>query len=310
MEHYKKIESKIEDIMHQAFSIDAPDLAPVSKRQPKKLVHSIKMGPGRPRPSGFPYCPVRHVYKDLTHKDAQLNLKSSFYLSVGAAAHLSLQRFVALTGHCLGNYGCPKCGLLEIRKSPWCPKCSTLTHPVECEYHEIEAQHAAVYAHIDGLFDLGEDLGLWVVDYKTASLAVRNSDMLPYMKNQHQCSAYVPIVERKLKRKVAGFALVYVPRDNPTKYAVHAVPMTDRMKDRSTRRTLKYSQQAEVAHAYIKSKTRSVEALKLVIDQRLCKNRAACDRHEQSSCVLAPVCVPAHPDPNNEKLIHFFTKEI
>lgn len=309
--NYKKIESKIEDIMHQAFSIDAPDLAPVSKKQPKKLTQSIQMGPGRPRPSGFPYCPVRHVYKDLTYKDAQLNLKSSFYLSVGTAAHLSLQRFVALTGHCWGNYGCPKCGLLEIRKSPWCPKCSTETQKVECEYHEIEAQHAAVYAHIDGLLDLG-DLGLWVTDYKTTSLAMRNSGMLPYMKNQHQCSAYVPIVERLLGRPIAGFALIYVPRDNPTKYTVHAVPMTPSMKDRATRRTLTYSKQAEVAHAYVKSasKNPSVELLKKVIGLRLCTDRAACDHHDQSSCVLAPICVPAHPDPNNEKLIHFFTKEI
>jgi hypothetical protein len=86
--------------------------------------------------------------------------------------------------------------------------------------------------------------------------------------------------------------------------------MTDRMKEKATRRILTYSRQAEIAHSYVTSKSRPVELLKKVIDQRLCQDRAACDRHEQSSCVLAPICVPAKPDAHHEKLIHFFTKEI
>ena len=307
MEHYKKIESKICDIFNTALEIEAPEKAPLSKK-PKKLASKITMGPGRPRPSGFPYCPVKHVYKDLTHGSETLSLRSAYYLSVGTAAHLVFQRFVALTGSVWGNYGCPKCGTFEIRKSPYCPKCSTSKIKVECEYHELEASYGAVYAHADALFDLGDD-GLWIGDYKTSSLAVRGSDMLPYLKNQYQCAAYVPIFERTLNRKINGFALIYVPRDNPKKFEVHAVPMSDRMKEKSVARTLLYSKQAALADSYVKNKSRPVETLNKIIEQKLCTDHATCAKYEQTGCSLAPVCLPAKPD-SNRKLIHFLTKEI
>ena len=293
-----KIEKKIGSIMRKAFELVVVGRQPVAKKSKKsKPKFQHRMGPGRPRPSGFPYCPIRHVYKDLVEE--QVDLESDFYTSVGSAAHVALQRFMGLTGHMIGDYGCPVCGHSSIRKDPYCPVCAESGKRVECEYRELEGIYSEVYAHGDGILDLGK-YGLWVIDYKTTATRMLNSELLPYLKNQYQCAAYVPIFERVLQRPIAGFALIYVARDKPKRFKVFAQPMGPKSKQQSLERSLDYSKQALLAHKYSTEPSKAL--LKEIVALKPCTSWEVHTELGHASCVLASQCMRVKPD-NDRKLI-------
>ncbi len=293
------VKNRINSIFAEAFKIEAPERAPVSLKQPAKHQHT--MGPGRPRPSGFPYCPVRHIYKDLVEGQETTSLEDTYYKAMGTTAHLVFQRFMALTGHCIGNYGCPRCGHFHVSRDPYCPRCRPKYGLVECEYHELEAKKGEVFAHIDGLLDLDE-LGKWVIDYKTTALRMKGSALLPYMKNQHQGSAYVPILEENLSIKIEGFALIYVPRDAPIKFETYVVPMSDRKKELALGRIKTYTRQSRLADKY--SKNLDPELLHKIVRDKPCKDWSDAEKLHHLDCPIIANCLSAHKQ-SNEKVIKF-----
>lgn len=295
-QYIAQVEDALGTVFHLATEIEAPDKAPKCPVKHKKW-SALRMGPGRPRPSGFPYCPLVHLHKDATKDLKTTTLNSSFYLSVGTAVHETLQRFLGLTGYVWGNYGCPKCKKFHVSTDPFCPYCAAKGKgKIECQYHELEHEYGNIVAHIDGLVDLGP-LGLWVIDYKTIAKMklvhppTAEHMTLPYMKNQHQCAAYVPVIEQLMQRPIAGFALIYVSRDTPDSRRVYAVPMPKRKKKLAIGRLNQYSQEADVAHSYIKRRDPII--LKQLIDNRCCKSTADNERLDHMGCSLKQLCLPA-----------------
>ncbi len=173
------------------------------------------------RPSSFPYCGVRKVldwpkaYAEggLSH----MNSSMLFYVTVGTAFHNVFQEVLGKHGKLLGNWVCPKCS--SVKRESFYSRCKKCDIPRE--YHELEVLfRKTLIGHLDGLFYDEKTETWWVIDYKSTSS--RNvwkhrkyGDVFPYGTNKAQIRSYVPLIEKQLGKRISGYMLVYLPRDNP-----------------------------------------------------------------------------------------------
>ena len=175
------------------------------------------------RPSSLPYCGLRRFLtmaeKGLS-EERHMNAESLYYTSTGSSIHTVFQKVLGRGGKILGNWKCPKCNYTrELKKYRVCPKCGT---SMTMHYKELELNHLAWRGHLDGLY-ISIDGEWWVIDYKTCKLYFiharhkSKSAWRPYVSYSEQQDHYVPLVERSLKIKIAGWMLVFLSRDEPFK---------------------------------------------------------------------------------------------
>jgi hypothetical protein len=173
------------------------------------------------RPSSFPYCGVRKVLDwpkacaegPLTHMSSSM----LFYVSVGTAFHNVFQEVLGKHGKLLGNWVCPTCR--SVKPASFYSRCKKCDVPRQ--YHELEVLFKnTLVGHLDGIF-FDEKTGTWwVVDYKSTSSRnvwkhKKYADVFPYKTNKAQIRSYVPLIEKQLGKRISGYMLVYLPRDNP-----------------------------------------------------------------------------------------------
>ena len=140
--------------------------------------------------------------------------------------------------------------------------------------------------------------GNWyVIDYKTCSVRIimmhraalrkGTKSMLPYGKNVHQISSYVPMIERKLKIKVSGWFLLYLARDRPKCFAIVGKAMSAEDKRQSLSRVAYYDSVYDRVE-----NCKSFSDVKWIIKNKPCKNREVYSEHFQGfkPCPLEAVC--------------------
>lgn len=189
------------------------------------------------RPSSLPYCGLRRFLTLATHgvvEERSVNAQSLYFTSTGSSIHTTFQKVLGRGGRLIGNWKCPKCKLDRLlKKYKVCPRCGT---SMTMDYRELELGHLAWKGHLDGLY-IAKNGELWVVDYKTCKLQFihqrqrAKTEWRPYVSYEEQQNHYVPLVERAIDRKIAGWMLVFLSRDDPFKQNfVYSRRMTDTKK--------------------------------------------------------------------------------
>lgn len=138
-------------------------------------------------------------------------------------------------GQLYGNWKCKSCG--HVKKFSTYSRCKTCDEPRV--YDELEVKYRrTLVGHVDGLYYDEETKTYWVIDYKsTSSRQVwkhgQSGKVFPYRDNVAQIKAYVPLLEDEYGIKIAGYMLVYLPRDNPMDAKVVSIqPMSRKAKDK------------------------------------------------------------------------------
>lgn len=193
------------------------------------------------RPSTFPYCATQRFMdypealeaKGLTHMDASM----LFYVTVGHAFHAVFQEILGKNGKLIGDWRCPKCKSTKtFSLYSRCKACD-----VPRQYRELEVKYKkTLVGHIDGLYWDDATKTYWVIDYKSTSSRqiwwhAKKKSVFPYRDNVAQIKAYVPLLELEFDIKIAGYMLVYLPRDNPFKGKITCIKALSRKaKDKIT----------------------------------------------------------------------------
>lgn len=266
----------------------------------KKGLPELQPHPRRLRVSGLPYCGLKDAYLKMTnHVEPDSDAGMSYYCGVGTAAHEVFQRWLGTHGRIYGDWKCRnrKCRHVEhFSRKHRCPKCG---HEMKYEEFTVKAfKHLS--GHTDGLFR-SKDRRFWLIDYKTCSVRIIETQhkhgMLPYRKNVHQISAYVPLLERKLRIEIAGWMLIYIARDNPWCFTVLGETMSDAEKDATWQKLRRYDRQFDVV-----GNLETFEQVQWLAKHKLCKS------HEHyideikghQGCPLAPVCFSRQLQPTLE----------
>lgn len=176
------------------------------------------------RPSSFPYCGLRKFLENVDGPSAKRvqGFSSAYYTGVGHVVHSVFQKYLGRKKRMLGDWLCKPCNKW-YRHSIYtdCKECGGAT-----DYHEIEIKdERGLAGHLDGIFVEPVEAEIWPVDYKTTSMRdvdahAKSGKKFPHRFNVHQIIAYVVCIEYYLRVKVAGWMLVYLPRDNPFKKRV------------------------------------------------------------------------------------------
>lgn len=172
-------------------------------------------------PSSFPYCALRGAYARIT-READPVLERGFgfdyFLPVGTATHVALQRWLGRSGNMIGNWTCCcKRRYAFVVRPETCVRCGASD---SFEYHELGGVWGThTHWHCDGLFRM-KDGSYWVVDYKTTSdhsvtQHRARGDVFPYKENVAQVEAYIILVEDQYKIEVRGWIIPYITRSNP-----------------------------------------------------------------------------------------------
>jgi len=188
--------------------------------------------PPRLRPSGLPACSILALDKlidyNLEGKENR-NYMSDFFMRVGTEIHSILDKWCAHSDgvKVWGNW---KCSNAECGES-W--KHSTESTCQECNskgiYDEVEIEYRGMKGHMDCV--LVTNKGVVVVDYKTASSYKAAQDRFFKMGTPQyplQLFVYTYMLDRvygkhfkdEYSKDVIGCGLLYISRDNPSKYKV------------------------------------------------------------------------------------------
>jgi hypothetical protein len=192
-------------------------------------------------PSGFPYCPIKTMYKMLQGELApvgETSFATEYFTSIGTLVHTLIQTAMGLGGRVWGHWRCSQHGkrctyesMDDITPYHECPICGSY-----CTYEEIGYNiEDVLIGHQDCLFELA-DGSFWVVDYKTCMLKkaeMHAADGLTLGKNnvyRAQQRTYVTLAHRKYGKshgiKPRGWILMYLPRDNPFRPAFYGEEVT------------------------------------------------------------------------------------
>lgn len=246
------------------------------------------------RVSGFPYCGLKHLYEKLTLTEEKAKEKGlteagkTFYTTVGTAAHLAFQRFMAQRGRILGNWKCYKCKHVELNQhAVKCPKCSS-----EMEYEEFDVKiFKHVSGHLDGIYQ-ASDGRYFLIDYKTSSVraiwAHKKRGVFPYAKNVSQITAYCAIFERLYGIKISGWFLLYIARDHPTTtFVVVGDSISDRKKASIIKRIRRWDR-----HYGIVWSAKHWDEVKTLVEEKPCKTYDFYAEHYKGfkPCPLEGVC--------------------
>ena len=217
-----------------------------------KVVHKRKLQ--SLSPSMFPICSIKlwiEEYRGLTLgsyiKEEGVSL--SYYGKVGTLTHELFQDNMGKLGDIWGDWNCTnyKCELSKKTKPIWkdgkifkegtpsrrnstnnkCPECGS-----DCAYKEKKILYKGIVGFIDGLHPYPPSTkdGFWVSDFKTTSTKKVDKDSFPEDKHLYQLPIYCRIMELK-GRKVYGFSLLYIPRDNPNTFYEHRENWTDEWRE-------------------------------------------------------------------------------
>ncbi len=242
------------------------------------------------RVSGFPYCGLKHAYEKITfvNHDSDHALKS-YYCDVGTAAHAVFQRWLGVGGRIYGDWKCrnPKCKhVVHFSNKHRCPKCK---HEMLYEEFTVKAfKH--VTGHLDGVYK-SLDGRYWVIDYKTSSMRVvgsqRREPTLPYAKNEAQIMSYCALIELMYDIEIAGWMLLYAPRDDPDRVAVYGEELGAEQKQRILKKIKKYDTQYETV-----LNLSDFDQMDYLIKTRACKTREFYVEHLQGfdGCPIEAVC--------------------
>jgi hypothetical protein len=249
------------------------------------------------RVSGFPFCGLKKAYEKMVkEQDPKKKLPEKadagreFYTSVGTAAHLVFQRWLGQNGKIWGNWKCynKQCNhFIEFGVKQNCPKCKT-----EMEYEEFEVKaFRHLSGHIDGVYEDSRGQ-FWVIDYKTTSVKnirrhKREGGLFPYAKNKAQILTYCALIEKKYKIVIAGWALLYVARDDPFMVEVSTGTVTKTIKKAIIKKCELYDEQYEVIQDL-----QTKEDIEFLIDTKPCKSIGYYNEHFKgfTGCPLESLC--------------------
>lgn len=209
------------------------------------------------RISTFPFC-ARNWWLNQTASRSRIrkeNTMTMFFTRVGTTVHEVFQEALSkLSAPYVGHdYEIEKTHKLPMNallvqdwKCVFCKrKFSFCPHPKTCpdcghdrfhaDEHEL-AYSKHVLGHMDGTYAFPHAPGepyskKWIhipIDYKTASLAVLDSGLLPYRGNSEQLLSYGAL-KAEDGYNVPGVCLIYVRRDNPHVRKVYYIPLNQEL---------------------------------------------------------------------------------
>lgn len=237
------------------------------------------------RVSGFPFCGLKYFWEKINVEiHGKRNLTNSFkeyFTTSGTAMHLIFQRWLGFSNKIIGNWQC-KCGFYrKISKNNICSVCKE-----EMQYEEITVNYQLASGHIDGIF-MSKSGKLFVIDYKTTSLHVLKSNLLPYAKNVAQIKSYCAMFENQYDIKISGWMLIYVARDHINKFVIKGDYISTKEKEVILKRIALFSQQYRLCKdVYLLNKS----DLSWLIETKTCKDRAYLKKFFTFGCPLESVC--------------------
>jgi hypothetical protein len=256
-------------------------------------------------PSSMPFCGLRSAYERLLREPdpiVERDFGFDYFLPVGHATHYALQKWLGHSGQLIGNWKCAGEGCKrkwKFRSQP--KKCDKCGHR-EFHYDELGGVSGKNFHwHTDGVFHK-KDGQYWVIDYKTTSeFAIKKHNdagktVFPYMSNRFQIETYVPLVEEKYNIKIAGWLLVYVPRDGPKlswKIAIVGGQINEERRERLKQRLEVADRDFSVS---LKVKEHPVKVFKKLEQSKICEDREFYDNfiHDQyNECPLHKQCFAA-----------------
>ncbi len=192
-----------------------------------------------------------------------------YYTNVGTVTHSVFQAIVGKGGRIIGNWACPKCGF-KRRMSTYkvCDECKT-----SMTYEEVEVSYKAWRGHLDNIY-IAKNKELWIIDYKTCMTKFIHEKWGPSQSYVEQQSHYVVLLEEKLQRKIAGWMLVYLARENPIK--MQRI-ISRRLREETKERLRKENNLYTKMHKKL-WKIESLSEVKPLYLNKRCSNRADHDR--------------------------------
>lgn len=255
-------------------------------------------------PSSFPYCGLRHAYSRIVDGDPSslpFSAMGSYYTSVGTAAHTFFQAFFSRhvgpeNGVLMGDWAC-KCRRIEFAVRPKnCPKCGPY------EYQELAVKYGSrTIGHVDGVFRYKGRY--WVIDYKTSSIKTiaaykkalkkKQKPSLPYTSNVWQISSYCWYLSVQRGLDIAGWGLIYVPRDDPRQF----VPIVKEISQKELTVLGRTLRSWDKQFDYVRRVKRfTMKRLEPLIDRKTCDSHEYYVKHVRDSfdeCPLAATCFSA-----------------
>jgi hypothetical protein len=168
------------------------------------------------RPSALPFCALRRF---LTFAEEGIKLQTDaqaakmYYTSVGITTHTVFERIIGRGGRIIGNWRCHACGFTrELQTYRVCKKCKG-----PMQYEEVELSKGSWRGHLDNIY-VAKNGEWWIIDYKTCRadfiFKKQYGAAHSYIEQQNH---YLVLLEEKLGKKIAGWMLVYLARENPLK---------------------------------------------------------------------------------------------
>ena len=159
----------------------------------------------------YSFCQARWLFENMIGDLIKVDktFLDDYYEKIGLAVHNVIQRWLAKTGILYGKWRChgrPKLGVGPFK----CSRCGkTMT------YVELELRDGGLIGRPDAILVYKD--GYFILEFKTTSLLNLDSDNLPYPSHVNQANSYSIMLE-KTGKKVYGFSVVYIARDNPRSY--------------------------------------------------------------------------------------------
>lgn len=183
------------------------------------------------RPSSLPFCGLRRFLnwaKEGISPIRETPVSALYYTRVGTTTHEVFQQSLGQGGRILGNWKCRSCDYRrELKTYRRCKKCGDVML-----HEEVELDFLAWRGHLDGIY-VAEDGSWWVIDYKTCGMKfIEDGSAKPSQQYIHQQNHYVALLEQKLMRKISGWMLVFLARENPMKHnKIFSRKMRDKTKE-------------------------------------------------------------------------------
>jgi hypothetical protein len=238
--------------------------------------------------SSLPFCPVKWFLglEKSVEKDRLVDFGYKYFTSVGTVVHEIFQTtvFESEEVQTLTDWRCESCREIYPLRSVvkkctqcGCEKMTRMEHTV--------GWRGAV-GHVDEVVHLG-DRRIFLLDYKTTSL--KNIDKADPPGYLSQISSYaLAMVDAGFD--VVGYALVYVPRDNPFKFRVSPYEFDSPAREAARKRMTGWKS------AFDKSaKVKSLEEVLGFLDSRPCAKSL---KSAHSDCPHASMCagIPGRPE--------------
>jgi hypothetical protein len=238
------------------------------------------------RPSSLPFCGLRRFLK-FAEEGIKFNADSKadklYYTGVGSTTHLIFQKIIGRGGRIVGDWKCGGCGF-ERKLSTYkvCDKCSS-----PMQYEEVELSKGSWRGHLDNIY-IAQNGEWWVIDYKTCKTEfIFKKQYGPTASYREQQNHYTVMLEDKLQRKIAGWMLVYLARENPMKYQrIVSRRITDEAKEQLRQDNALYSRLHK--HIFLVEK---VSEVKILYENKRCADIKEHNRlYRFEPCKYADTC--------------------